>query len=71
MGVKATVADIPEKIDTDKLVIDIAEKNEPQKLSEPILHKVSYEGKEIINIYSTVYWTDELFEKIRDSLITY
>ncbi len=63
-------AEIPENIDTDKLVIEIPEKNETDMFS-PILHKVTYEGREIIHITSAVYWTEELFDKVKHTLVVY
>ena len=64
-------AKIPENIDTDKLVIEIPEIAEITPSSPPIVHKVTYEGEEIIRIISAVYWTEELFEKVKHTLVIY
>ena len=64
-------ADIPENIDTDKLIIEIPEKADLDVLSPLILHKVTYEGEEIIHILSAVYWTEELFDKVKHTLVVY
>ena len=59
---------LPENIDTDKLVLEILG---PSDQIYGNLHKVTYEGQEIIHIVSSVIWTQELFDEIKHTLVIY